>query len=476
MTDTKDLLNKITALRLRLHQAQASTAAPPVPAGATQEQDGERATLALATQVQVGAWHNAFLDEALRQLSGDEETPVPTKLTARAARALGRGRELLHQLRDMLEDPLLRGDVQGPLGALHQEIASMLDVLLRIVQAFPPSTSAQLRLCAGVEATLRAIEERLTVLCAALTHRRREMGRVESLAGVLGQLAAGEAVNPRPILGLAEELAREAKAKEPLRFLSAPADEPARFVAAHSITVAQVMARLLGDDPDWKERVDEALFAALVHDVGMVRVPVEVLAKPGPLTDEERRVMERHTTVGAQLIGSMMPGGGIFVEGAADHHERLDGTGYPAGKRDLALGAFVRILAICDVYAAMAAKRPHRPAHQTRTALADTLLLAEQGALDRVYAEKLLALSFYPAGSVVELNDGTVGYVVAAQPGRQGIDNPSKPVLMLLTGPGGQALALPGTLNLVEDRRTIVRSLAPSERRQLLLAKYPELV
>ena len=236
------------------------------------------------------------------------------------------------------------------------------------------------------------------------------------------------------------------------------------------------MARLLLDDAEWKDRLEEALLAALLHDVGMARVPTEILLNPGPLTDEQRRLVERHTQVGAHMITRFMSGGGIFAEAANDHHERLDGTGYPAGKRDAQLAPYTRILSICDVHAAMATRRPHRPARDTRTALTDTLLLADQGALDKTIAEKVLGLSFYPIGSVVELNDGAAGCVIATHAGRLGIDNPSKPMLSLFTGPSGQALAVPRIADLLEDGRSIVRNLPMSERRKLLLGKHPELI
>src|SRR5205085_1082843 len=113
------------------------------------------------------------------------------------------------------------------------------------------SASAQIRLSAGLEAGQRVIEERLMVLHAALTHRRREVGRIDTLADHFRKLAAGHMIDPRGLLQMAEEIAGEALTNAPLRFLSAPASDPPRFVAAHSITVAQVLARLLGGDPDW---------------------------------------------------------------------------------------------------------------------------------------------------------------------------------------------------------------------------------
>src|SRR5207247_1810239 len=108
----------------------------------------------------------------------------------------------------------------------------------------------------------------------------------------------------------------------------------------------------------------------------------------------ERRLLREHASEGARLVQRLWPGGGWPVAAAGEHHERLDGSGYPAGKQAHALSEPVRLLAVCDVYAALASPRPHRPAVDPRTALADTLMLADQGLLDRTQAERLLHLGF----------------------------------------------------------------------------------
>src|SRR5207302_6890663 len=123
--------------------------------------------------------------------------------------------------------------------------------------------------------------------------------------------------------------------------------------------------------------------------------------------------VEAHAGLGAQVVARAFPDAPWIAEGVATHPERLDGTGYPHGLKGGRVRALARLLAVCDVYAAMCCPRPHRPARSTRTARADTLLLAEQGQLDHHYAECLLSLSFYPVGSVVELEDGGLGVVVA---------------------------------------------------------------
>ena len=212
MTETKEILKKIAALRMRLTEVQAQALAARAPSFHSQREDGT-ATALLEEKVTIGAWQNTIVDGALRQIGGDADSPplLPPKLTARGARVLTRGRELLQQLRDMLEDPLLRADDHDPLTLLHAEIASMLDVLLRTVQAFPPSASAQLRLCEGLEAAERLIEERLGVLNAALTHRRREVGRLDGVADTFAGLASGQAVNPQTILAAAGEIIAESR-------------------------------------------------------------------------------------------------------------------------------------------------------------------------------------------------------------------------------------------------------------------------
>ncbi len=270
-------------------------------------------------------------------------------------------------------------------------------------------------------------------------------------------------------------MVQEARNGEPLRFLHAGANDPARFAAAHGLTVAQVLARLLLHDP--QAPVQLAVMAALVHDVGMVCVPAELLAKPDVLSDQERRIVEKHAAAGGPMVAPLWPGGGWPIDAVTDHHERPDGTGYPLGHKDIQLAEPVRLLAVCDVYAALCCPRPHRPALDTRTALTETLLLAERDALDRQQAERLLALSFFPAGSVVELTDGSSAFVLAAHPGQRGLTNPARPIVLLLTDSQSQPLALPQVIDLVEEReRSVVRSLATTERRRLLGRRYPELV
>ncbi len=493
MSDTQVLLGKIAALRQRLEQAQGLVNEAGSTAASLAEEGLEGLTRArpLKLRLATGAEHNALLDGSLRQLSEavgvtSETKVLPTQLTARARRVLERGRDLLLQLRALADefDLQKRDAVQGakPEGAdalarYYRDTAAMTEMAMRVVQAFPDAASAQLRLCEGVEAILAMVGQRLAVLVAAVGRRRQEAERIGTLADLLTGLFAGQAVTIKPYVALAEALLIDAEEATPLRFLHADPQQPAPFIAAHSLTVAQVVARVVRHDPELRSRPLEPVLAALVHDAGMMSVPAAVLTHPGPLSDEQRRVVEGHARAGADMATRLLPDGAWLAEAAGAHHERLDGTGYPGGLREMQLTTLPRLLAVCDVYAALCTPRPHRPAREPRTAMTDTLLLAEQGALDRQHAERLLQLSFYPIGCVVELADGAVGAVVATPLARRDLNTPARPVLALLTDSQGQLLPWPQHIDLAQcEGRGIVRTLLPAERDEVLGKRYPEFV
>jgi hypothetical protein len=481
VTETQALLRKIAALRQRLEQARGLVEDAGSAAAALLEQAPDRPdpVQALRLKVAAGARSGGLVDGALRQLPGiggrpGQDEPLPTHLTARACRLLPRVRDLLAQLRGLADEPLLNQCDDDPMAALQRETTHLMELAVRVLQTLPEAPGVQLRLCEGIEAVVKAAGQRVAALGRAVGERREESAKVESLAGLLGDLGRGSA-DLGPALALADVVLREAGEAVPLRFLYAPPAEPQRFVACHSLTVARVAARVVRHAPAWRGKPQEPVLAALLHDVGMLRVPADMLSHPGPLDAAQRRAVEQHAAAGAEILSGLGPDFVWLRDAAGGHHERLDGTGYPAGLCDLQVGPLLSLLAVCDVYAALCCPRPHRPALDTRTALTDTLLLAQQGALDPECAKSLLELSLYPVGAAVELADGSLGVVVATHQGRKEITTCDRPVVALLTDGQGTPLPSPLHVDLAEcEGRSIVRSLPAAERRQLLGGAYPE--
>jgi HD-GYP domain-containing protein (c-di-GMP phosphodiesterase class II) len=473
MSETRVLLGKITALRQRLEQAQGLAG------------EARSAATQLLAEAAAGTLHDLQVDHVVRPLTG-EAAPQPRPLTARARHALERGRDLLARLRSLADAFALDGETAPPGGdvvllergepltVLYRETAAMTDAALRMMLQLPDAASAQMRLCEGLEAVLGVVAVRLQTLTVCVARHRQETGQVARLARSLAALSAGEPLDVRPFAALAEELLTEADEHGPLRLLEGDVRRPAHFVACHSLNVARVVARVVRHEPDLRSRPLEAILAALLHDVGMLRVPPETLAQPRPLTDDECRAVESHCRHGSDLVAALVPDAPWLAQVALGHHERLDGTGYPDGLHAYQLPPLTRLLAVCDVYAAQCAARPHRGAPGTRAALADTLLLAEQGLLDRNHAERLLHLGFYPVGSAVELADGAVG-VVAAAPDPRDLSSPGRPVVILLLDAQGTPLAPPRHLDLARcDHHSVVRALSAAERRGVLGVRFPE--
>ena len=166
MTDTKELLQRIAALRQRLNQAE-----PTVPTRTVKTHDPLRA---IDAQVQLGSRHNTLIDGTLRAAEPSTPPPATVRLTARGARLLRQGREMLQALRKISEHAEFQAAEQGDFALeLHHEATAMLETLLRTAQMFPPTVSLQLRLCDGLEVLLSEIEKRLGLVCSILGQRQR---------------------------------------------------------------------------------------------------------------------------------------------------------------------------------------------------------------------------------------------------------------------------------------------------------------
>ena len=134
----------------------------------------------------------------------------------------------------------------------------------------------------------------------------------------------------------------------------------------HVATLAVDVARHMGLAP---ERLSDLRTAAKLHDIGKVAIPDEVLLKPGPLDDEERRLVQVHPLVGASLLRAWGLGGPArFVE---EHHEHVDGGGYPRGLAGEEIALESRIIHVVDAYMAMTLDRPYRTAMSVAGAIAE---------------------------------------------------------------------------------------------------------
>lgn len=206
--------------------------------------------------------------------------------------------------------------------------------------------------------------------------------------------------------------------------------EESDYLYTHSVSTAiwaTVMARHLGMP---KEEIESAGLGAMLLDIGKIRVPREILEKPGPLTADEQAIARRHVELGIEILeesGSVTPEVFAMVR---THHERHDGSGYPRGLSEQQIPVLGRIAAIVDYYDAVTSNRPYAKALSSYDCLRSMNRLSGTAFQPEMVEQFIQSIGFFPPGTLVEMNDGSVAVVVA-----QNRRHRLKPEILLLLDP-----------------------------------------
>jgi len=174
---------------------------------------------------------------------------------------------------------------------------------------------------------------------------------------------------PIGIQGVTRDITRRAEVEEKLRkalqttieVLTQTVERRDPYTAGHQRRVADLAGAIASGMGFDQERVEAIRVAGYVHDIGKISVPAEILSKPGRLSDVERNIIREHPQSGRDILRDVESGIPL-AERVFQHHERLDGSGYPRGLRGDDILIEARILAVADVVEAMASYRPYRPA------------------------------------------------------------------------------------------------------------------
>jgi putative nucleotidyltransferase with HDIG domain len=207
---------------------------------------------------------------------------------------------------------------------------------------------------------------------------------------------------------ISDSLARNASALISLARLKTADD----YTYMHSVAVCAMMialARQLGLD---EAQTRSLGLAGLLHDLGKAVMPMEVLNKPGKLTENEFAIMKSHPVKGhsiLQQVGRLDP---VALEVCLHHHEKVDGSGYPHGLQGEAISLYAKMGAVCDVYDAITSNRPYKAGWDPAESLRKMAEWAEGHFDQRVFQAFVKSLGIYPIGSLVRLTSGRIGVVV----------------------------------------------------------------
>lgn len=210
---------------------------------------------------------------------------------------------------------------------------------------------------------------------------------------------------------IADDLMRSIKSNDAIAIDISTLKTSDEYTFKHSVDVAtmsMIVARKYGLDD---KQVYEIGIAGLLHDIGKSKVPNEILNKAARLTDEEFAIMKQHSVYGYRIL---QPKEDLSTEiklGVLQHHEKINGKGYPMGVTGDKIDLFARLISISDIYDALVTERPYKKPFSPRDAVEMIMSMTEELDINvmRCFLESVI---LYPVGTDVALSNGETARVV----------------------------------------------------------------
>jgi putative nucleotidyltransferase with HDIG domain len=231
----------------------------------------------------------------------------------------------------------------------------------------------------------------------------------------------------------------------------------------HSVNTS-ILAMSLGRHLDFdRNTLHQIGVGTLLHDIGKTKIPTEILNKPGRFEPHEMEIMKQHVLRGVEVLSTTTGLGDSYLRPALEHHERVDGTGYPHRRVRSELSQFGLIAAVVDIYDAITSDRCYHKGRAAHEALQFLYRLSLEGHLDATLVQRFIqVVGVYPVGSVVELDTGETGIVKEVHH-----HAPLAPLVLIVKSAGNTLLSTPRELDLAAQietpHRRITITLHPAQ-------------
>ncbi|TWC33273.1 putative nucleotidyltransferase with HDIG domain [Pseudomonas sp. SJZ079] len=233
-----------------------------------------------------------------------------------------------------------------------------------------------------------------------------------AVMAMFGDARMGRAVDVAHVAELVDEISASIM-RQPNALISLArlkhADE---YTYMHSVAVCALMIALARQLELNDEQVREAGMAGLLHDIGKMAVPNEVLNKPGKLTDAEFELVRGHPEAGGKILLDCQQVGALVLDVCLHHHEKVDGSGYPHKLSGGQISLFAKMGAVCDVYDAITSNRPYKTGWEPAESIHKMAEWSKGHFDEAVFQSFVRAVGIYPTGSLVRLQSGRLGVVL----------------------------------------------------------------
>lgn len=234
----------------------------------------------------------------------------------------------------------------------------------------------------------------------------------QAVVSMFHEVRMGKAISPEVAGELVEEISSSVMRNPGALISLARLKTADDYTYMHSVAVCALMialARQLGLD---EAQTRDAGMGGLLHDLGKAMVPIEVLNKPGKLTDEEFRIVKSHPVEGHRLLVDGGSAGAVPLDVCLHHHEKIDGSGYPDRLKAEEISFFAKMGAVCDVYDAITSNRPYKAGWDPSESIRKMAEWCNGHFHERIFQAFVKSIGIYPIGSLVRLNSGRLAVVL----------------------------------------------------------------
>lgn len=233
-----------------------------------------------------------------------------------------------------------------------------------------------------------------------------------AVSSMFKETRMGQALNAEDALPIVEEISNSVLRNPGALISLARLKDKDDYTYMHSVAVCALMVSLAKQLDLDDEQIRQAGMAGLLHDIGKMMIPEEILNKPGKLTEEEFIAVKSHPSEGYKILLEGRGVSEVSLDVCLHHHEKIDGSGYPERLSDEQISLYAKMSSVCDVYDAITSNRPYKDGWEPAESIRKMAEWSRGHFDQRIFQAFVRSIGIYPIGSLVRLESNRLAVVI----------------------------------------------------------------